>query len=75
MVIVVKMAPWYKHFTCVHIHGNVLLCAMCAVSMVTTVVVAVALKMKSILKEVNTTVGGSPPSHYADADRKHFRRM
>ena len=52
---IIKMAPWYKCFACVH--SEALLCTTSAISMVTTAVVAVALKMKPKLKEVSTTIG------------------
>ena len=57
VVTTLKMAPWYKHFACVH--GEALLhvlhvCARSTVSMVTNAVVAVALKVKPKLKEAST---------------------
>lgn len=46
-----KMAAWYKYFACILIVGSniaVLLCAMSTISVVATVVAAVALKMNPI---------------------------
>ena len=53
--VVIQTAPWYKHFACVH--GEALLCTTSIVSMVNTMVAAVALKMKPRLKEASHTMG------------------
>ena len=54
VVTTLKMAPWYKHFACVHGEALLHVCAMSTVSMVTNAVVAVALKVKPKLKEAST---------------------